>query len=109
MNNIHVVVADIDGNGVSKGSGGAVRTGESPQQKHRSRRAPSHVTEVARRVAAAAYAKGHRLAHVHLNGPSASRLVALRGLVSGGLNIFDLKDVTPLPTNGCRPKKARRI
>lgn len=103
LNNIHVVVSNIDGQIVSKFSGGMVG------QKHRQRTNPSAAAEIGEKAAKKAYDAGHRIAHVHVKGPSRSRGVILRGITVGGLKVLDIRDITPQPTNGCRPKHARRL
>ncbi|RAP31970.1 30S ribosomal protein S11 [Candidatus Marinamargulisbacteria bacterium SCGC AG-439-L15] len=47
--------------------------------------------------------------HVEVKGPGAGREPAIRSIQSAGINILSIKDVTPLPHNGCRPKKRRRV
>lgn len=103
MSNVHVCVSTLDGNVVSKASSGMLG------YKHRLRNGPMAGKEVAELACKKAFESGHRLAHVHVKGPSRSRSVILRGILSGGLEVKDIRDVTPIPTNGCRPKHARRL
>ncbi|MBI5328668.1 MAG: 30S ribosomal protein S11 [Deltaproteobacteria bacterium] len=71
-------------------------------------------TPFAAQVAAEAAAKkameyGVRNVDVYINGPGAGREAALRSVQAAGLNISLIKDVTPIPHNGCRPPKRRRV
>jgi len=103
MNNIHACVSDLDGQVVASCSGGMVG------QKHRARASVVSARDVGVSIAKKAAEKGFQLSHVHLKGPSTGRSQLLRGLVAGGLAVHDIRDVTPAPTNGCRPPKARRL
>jgi small subunit ribosomal protein S11 len=106
MNNVHVTVSDLEGRVVGRASGGnsGVAT-----YKHRQRAQPLVAKEVAESAVKKAVEGGHRVAHVEFKGPSRSRGMLLRGILSAGLKIADMRDTTPVPTNGCRPKKARRL
>ncbi|MCL4125749.1 UNVERIFIED_CONTAM: hypothetical protein GTU68_047158 [Idotea baltica] len=71
-------------------------------------------TPFAAQVAAAEAAKtavehGMRSAQVRLRGPGSGRESALRALASAGITVTAISDVTPIPHNGCRPKKRRRV
>jgi len=103
MNNVHVVVSNVDGQVVSKCSGGMCG------HKHRQRASAEAAVEVGEKAAKKAFDAGHRISHLHVKGPSRGRGGVLRGLASGGLKICDIRDITPQPTNGCRPKSARRL
>ena len=103
LNNIHACVRDLDGDVVASSSGG--RLG----YKHRARATPFAALDLGAAVGARAYAKGHRTVRVELKGPSRGRAQVVRGLVSAGLQVHDIRDVTPMPTNGCRPKAMRRL
>jgi len=103
MNNIVVSVATLDGNVVSRCSGGVLGL------RHRQRASPAAGTDIARAAAQKAFERGFRVSRVHLKGPSRARGQVLRGLQAGGLRVADIRDVTPVPTNGCRPKAARRL
>ena len=59
--------------------------------------------------AKAAYDAGLRKVKVHVKGPGAGRESAIRTLHSMGIEVTEIKDVTPLPHNGCRPPKRRRV
>jgi small subunit ribosomal protein S11 len=71
-------------------------------------------TPFAAQVTAAAAAEtavqnGMRSAQVYLNGPGSGRESALRAIQGAGISITSIKDITPIPHNGCRPKKRRRV
>ncbi len=61
------------------------------------------------RVAETAYKMGLREVDVRVKGPGSGRESAIRGLAQGGLRVLTIEDVTPLPHNGCRPRKKRRV
>ena len=103
MNNIVVSVSTLDGNVVSRCSGGVLGL------RHRQRASPAAGTDIARSAAQKAFERGFRVSRVHLKGPARARGQVLRGLQAGGLRVADIRDVTPMPTNGCRPKAARRL
>ena len=103
INNILVSVSTLDGNVISRCSGGMLGL------RHRQRASGSAATDIARQACQKAVEAGFKVAHVHLKGPSRSRGQALRGIQGGGMRIADIRDVTPTPTNGCRPKAARRL
>ena len=103
MNNIHITVSNIEGSPISKSTGGMAGF------KHRARASPAAAQRIAQNAASGAVSAGYKNSHVLFRGPSAARGQVLLGLASGGLTIYDIKDVTPLPTNGCRPKHARRL
>ncbi len=63
----------------------------------------------AENVAQKATEAGVRSVHVYLSGPGAGREPAIRSLASSGIRINSLRDITPVPHNGCRPPKRRRI
>jgi small subunit ribosomal protein S11 len=103
MNNIHVVISNIEGEVVSKCSGGVLGL------KHRARASPLAGLEIAKKAASTAVSKGYALSHVEMKGPSRGRGQVLQGIAAAGLRVFDIRDVTPVPTNGCRPPSVRRL
>lgn len=103
MNNVHVTISNVEGGTVSRASGGMLGF------KHRKRAKPAAARAVATRAAEAAVAAGHRAAAVHFRGPSRARGQVLFGMRAAGLAVVAIRDVTPVPTNGCRPKAARRL
>jgi len=103
FNNTKVAISDMHGNIVSWCTGG--RLGFKGSRKSTAYVAQQIGAEAARR----AMTFGMREVEVRLKGPGAGRESAVRGLVAAGLEISLLKDVTPLPHNGCRPPKRRRV
>ena len=103
FNNTIVTIADKQGNTIVWSSPGVV--GFSGSKKS---------TPFAAQVAAADAARrakdlGIQSVEVYVNGPGSGRESAIRALQSGGLMVTSIKDVTPLPHNGCRPRKKRRV
>ncbi len=103
FNNTKVAISDLHGNTVAWCSAG--RLGFKGSRKSTAYVAQQIGAEAARR----AVAVGMREVEVRLKGPGAGRESAVRGIASAGLEITLLKDVTPLPHNGCRPPKRRRV
>lgn len=66
-------------------------------------------TVAAQDAAKAAQAYGVKEAKLELKGPGAGRESAVRGILSSGIMITEIRDVTPVPHNGCRPRKRRRV
>ncbi len=102
FNNTIVTLADPDGNVVSWCSGGAVGF----------RGSRKSTAFAAQRVAETAVRKalehGLRQVQVFVRGPGTGREAAIRALQSSGLTVTSIRDVTPIPHNGCRPPKRRR-
>ena len=103
FNNTMVTITDKQGNTVCWASTGTVGfTG--------SKRATPFAAQVAaEEVAKRALAAGMRDVEVHIKGPGSGRESAVRALQAAGLTITLIKDVTPIPHNGCRPPKRRRV
>lgn len=103
FNNTIVAITDLSGNVISWASAGKVNfTG--------SRKSSAYAATVAAQDAGkAALSVGVREVEVNLKGPGAGRESAVRGLQSAGLNITSIRDKTPIPHNGCRPRKRRRV
>ena len=75
-----------------------------------SRKSTPFAAQVTAQAAAeAAVQNGMRSAQVYLNGPGSGRESALRALQGAGISVTSIKDITPIPHNGCRPKKRRRV
>lgn len=70
---------------------------------------PFAAQSAAEKVATAAYEQGMRQAEVIVSGPGSGRETAIRALQSSGLEVLVIKDITPVPHNGCRPPKKRRV
>lgn len=103
FNNTIVSIADPSGNIVAWASAGKVNFSGS-------RKSSAFAATVAAQDAAkAAQARGMKEVEVNLKGPGAGRESAVRGLQSSGLNITIIRDKTPVPHNGCRPRKRRRV
>ncbi|MGZ3633553.1 MAG: 30S ribosomal protein S11 [Parachlamydiaceae bacterium] len=104
FNNTIIVISDPAGHVISWGSAGKANfTG--------SRKSSAFAATVAAQDAAktAISATGLREVEVNLNGPGAGRESAVRGLQSAGLTISSIRDKTPVPHNGCKPRKRRRV
>ena len=103
FNNTIVMITDMGGNALCWAtSGGAGFKG--------SRKSTAYAaTLTAQKVAESALAMGIVSISVEVKGPGAGRESAIRALAVSGLQITSIKDVTPLPHNGCRPPKRRRV
>lgn len=103
FNNTIIAISDPSGNVISWASAGkAGYTG--------SRKSSAFAATVAAQGAAkTAIGMGMREVEVNLNGPGAGRESAVRGLISAGLLVTIIRDKTPVPHNGCRPRKRRRV
>ena len=104
FNNTSVARSDQQGNILSWSTGG--KLGYKGSRKSTAYVAQLIATDAAKK-AMATY--GLREVEVQVKGPGAGRESAVRGIAAAGLDITVLKDVTPLPHNGCRPPKRRRV
>ena len=104
FNNTLVTIADEKGNTLGWGSSGSV--GFKGTRKSTPFAATSAVDQVAKKVIAQ---YGLRTIEVYMKGPGSGRDAALRALKSVGLQISMIADITPMPHNGVRPKKKRRV
>lgn len=103
FNNTMVTVTDVNGNVVTASSAGA-------QGFKGSRKGTPFAAQITADAASKkAQEYGVRTVDVYVNGPGAGRESALRALQSAGFTINIIKDVTPIPHNGCRPPKMRRV
>ena len=103
FNNTIVTVTDSVGNVVAWSSAGV-------QGFKGSRKSTPFAAQVAAQDAAKkAMEQGMRSVEVYVKGPGPGRESALRALQSSGFNVVMIKDVTPIPHNGCRPPKRRRV
>ncbi len=103
FNNTIISISDPAGNLVSWSSAGC-------HGFKGSRKSTPFAAQVAGETAAAkAKEVGMKSVAVRVKGPGAGRESALRALHAGGLGISSIKDVTPVPHNGCRPRKSRRV
>ena len=103
FNNTIVSIADMQGNVVASSSAGQV--GFSGSRKSTAFAAQLCAEQAARK----AMDLGMKEVRVHVNGPGAGRESAIRAIQAAGLNVSLIKDVTPIPHNGCRPPKRRRV
>jgi small subunit ribosomal protein S11 len=103
FNNTMISITDPSGNIVSWGSGG--RSGFKGSRKSTAFAA----TMISQEAARQAVSMGMHEVEVKVQGPGAGRESAVRALQSAGLTVTSIKDVTPIPHNGCRPKKRRRV
>ena len=103
FNNTIVTLTDPEGNVVAWGSSGTAGF-------KGSRKGTPYAAQLAARDAARkAMEHGLRQVEVNVKGPGSGREAAIRALQSSGLHITGIRDVTPIPHNGCRPRKRRRV
>jgi len=103
FNNTIVTITDMSGNSVVWASSGS-------QQFKGSRKSTPFAAQKAGEAAARkAMEHGMRQVDVYVNGPGSGRESAIRSLQAAGLRINLIRDVTPIPHNGCRPPKRRRV
>ncbi|MEO5804312.1 MAG: 30S ribosomal protein S11 [Verrucomicrobiota bacterium] len=103
FNNTHVAITDMQGNVLGWSSAG--RVGFKGSRKSTAFAAQ----QVAQDAARQAMSHGMREVEVRVKGPGSGRESAIRALQAIGLEINTIKDVTPVPHNGCRPRKQRRV
>jgi small subunit ribosomal protein S11 len=103
FNNTIVTITDVSGNVVSWSSAGACGF------KGSRKSTPFAAQLAAEQAARKAQEHGMRNVQVYVKGPGAGRESALRALQSAGFKISVIRDVTPIPHNGCRPPKRRRV
>lgn len=103
FNNVLVTVTDADGNVLSWSSAG--KKGFRGSRKN----TPYAAQLSAEDAGKTAYDMGLRKINVFVKGPGSGREAAIRALATAGLNVGTIKDITPLPHNGCRPPKRRRV
>ncbi len=103
FNNTIITIADLDGNVICWGSAGTLGF------KGARKSTPYAAQLIAQSVAGKAKERGIEQLEVYVKGVGAGRESAIRSLDAAGINITSIKDVTPIPHNGCRPKKPRRV
>jgi small subunit ribosomal protein S11 len=103
FNNVLVTLTDIYGNTISWSSAG--KNGFKGSRKN----TPYAAQVSAEAAAKEAYDLGLRKVAVFVKGPGSGREAAIRSLQTAGLEIMEIRDVTPIPHNGCRPPKRRRV
>ncbi|CTQ68465.1 30S ribosomal protein S11 [Roseibium aquae] len=103
FNNTMITITDAQGNTISWSSAGALGF-------KGSRKSTPYAAQVAAEDAAKKAAEhGMRTLEVEVRGPGSGRESALRALQAAGFLITSIRDVTPIPHNGCRPRKRRRV
>lgn len=103
FNNVVVTITDIYGNTISWSSAG--KNGFKGSRKN----TPFAAQVSAEAAAREAYDLGMRRIEVFVKGPGSGREAAIRALNTAGLDVSSIRDVTPIPHNGCRPPKRRRV
>ncbi len=103
FNNTIVTITDVNGNAISWASAGA--SGFKGSKKS----TPFAAQLASENAAKEAVEHGLRTVEVYVKGPGAGREAAIRSLQAAGLEVTVIKDVTPIPHNGCRPPKRRRV
>ena len=104
FNNTMVTITDLNGNALSWASSGGLGF-------RGSRKSTPFAAQTAAETAAKAAIDGYGLksVEVYVKGPGQGREAAIRALQTAGLEVVMIKDVTPIPHNGCRPPKRRRV
>ena len=103
FNNTMITITDAQGNAIAWSSSGS-------QGFKGSRKSTPYAAQVAADAAAKkASEHGVKILEVEVKGPGAGRESALRALQAAGFTITSIRDVTPIPHNGCRPRKRRRV
>ena len=103
FNNTMVTITDLNGNALSWASSGGLGFRGSRKST------PFAAQSAAETAAKAAMEYGLKTVEVYVKGPGQGREAAIRALQSAGLEVVMIKDVTPIPHNGCRPPKRRRV
>ena len=103
FNNTIVTISDVQGNVISWGTAGEMGfKGSKKSTPYAAQTAAEHAARIA-------VDNGMKTVEVLVRGPGAGRDSAIRALATAGLEITMIKDVTPIPHNGCRPPKRRRV
>ena len=103
FNNTIVTLTDAEGNALSWASAGGL--GFKGSRKYN----PDEAKMAAETAAKAAIIHGLKTVDVFVKGPGSGREAAIRALAACGIEVTSIKDVTPVPHNGCRPPKRRRV
>jgi small subunit ribosomal protein S11 len=103
FNNVIITITDSKGNTVTWGTAG--KAGFKGSKKS----TPFAATVAAENCGREAMNLGLRRVHVRVQGPGSGRESAIQALASVGLRVVSIRDVTPIPHNGCRPPKKRRV
>jgi small subunit ribosomal protein S11 len=103
FNNTKILISDVQGNAISWSSAGTM--GFKGSRKSTPYAAQMAAEDAARKAAD----HGMRTLEVEVRGPGSGRESALRALQAAGFMVTSIRDVTPIPHNGCRPRKRRRV
>lgn len=103
FNNTIVTISDLNGNSISWASAGGLGFRGSKKST------PFAAQSASEAAAKVAMEHGMRTVEVYVKGPGSGREAAIRALQAAGLEVTMIKDVTPIPHNGCRPPKRRRV
>ena len=103
FNNTMVTITDMNGNAISWASAGGMGFRGSKKST------PFAAQTAAETASKAAMEHGLKTVEVYVKGPGSGREAAIRALQTAGLEVTLIKDVTPIPHNGCRPPKRRRV
>jgi len=103
FNNTIVTITDVSGNALSWASAGGLGFRGSKKST------PFAAQSAAETAARSAMEYGLKSVEVYVKGPGSGREAAIRSLQAAGLDVIMIKDVTPIPHNGCRPPKRRRV
>jgi small subunit ribosomal protein S11 len=103
FNNTIVTITDVSGNALSWASAGGLGFRGSKKST------PFAAQSAAETAARSAMEYGLKTVEVYVKGPGSGREAAIRSLQAAGLDVIMIKDVTPIPHNGCRPPKRRRV
>jgi small subunit ribosomal protein S11 len=103
FNNTLVTITDLEGNAVTWSSAGTLGF------KGSRKGTPFAAQQAASTATAAAKDHGLRSVDIRVKGPGSGRESAIRAIQAAGVEIKSIKDVTPIPHNGCRPPKRRRV
>ena len=103
FNNTIVMIADVHGNAIAWSSAGALGF------KGSRKSTPFAAQMAAEAAAKEAIENGMKTIEVSVKGPGSGRESAIRSLQANGLDVTAIRDVTPIPHNGCRPPKRRRV
>jgi len=103
FNNTSITITDMQGNVIAWGSSGTVGF------KGSRKGTPYAAQLAARETARRAMGDGLRRVDVYIKGPGSGREAAIRALQASGITVRAIRDVTPIPHNGCRPRGRRRV
>jgi small subunit ribosomal protein S11 len=103
FNNTIVTITDMNGNAIAQSSAGALG------YKGSRKSTPFAAQQAAEVAGKKAKDQGLKSVEVYVNGPGNGRETAIRALANAGLEITSIQDISPIPHNGCRPPKRRRV